>query len=210
MLLVKSHMNISFGTFVQVLPGSQPWPAFLSSLHINHIVIAPVQCQMSHWLSAESAGIYKTPFHIVLIYIQESQNVQEDGMGAEKTLCMLQVTANQLAQQKEAELRQRESATKEAAKARQRVVSEDQYSQLVEGENLNRDDDSVEARSVTQAISALELDANTAGDAHPEKCACCLPQHAPSSTPALANHHLLSALSTLDAHSHALLWSPLH
>ena len=131
-------------------------------------------------------------------------------MGAEKTLCMGQVTANQLAQQKEAELHQRESATKEAAKARQRVVSEDQYSQLVEGENLNRDDDGVEARSVTQAISALELDAHTAGDAHPEKCVYCLLQHAPSSTPELANHHVLSGSSDLDSYSHALLWSPLH
>lgn len=85
-----------------------------------------------------------------------------------------QVTANQLAQQKEAELRQREAATKDVAKARQRMVSEEQYGQLVEGENLNREDDTVEARSVTEAISALELSDNAPGDAHPEKCACCL------------------------------------
>ncbi len=80
-----------------------------------------------------------------------------------------QVTANQLAQQKEADLRQRDATSKEAAKARQRTVSEEQYSQMVEGENLNREDDGVEARSVTEAISALELDEPSAGDSHPER-----------------------------------------
>lgn len=85
---------------------------------------------------------------------------------------LYQVTANQLAQQKEAELRQREAATKDAAKAQKRVVSEEQYSQLVEGENLNREDDAVEARSVTEAISALELNDSAPGDAHPEKYVC--------------------------------------
>ena len=82
---------------------------------------------------------------------------------------LLQVTANQLAQQKESEQQHQASAAQEAAKARKRMVSEEQYSQLVEGENLNRDDDAVEARSVTAAISALKLDEQSAGDAHPER-----------------------------------------
>ena len=66
-------------------------------------------------------------------------------------------------------MRQRDAMAQEAAKARQRTVTEEQYGQLVEGENPNRGDDAVEARSVTEAISALELEEPSAGDAHPER-----------------------------------------
>lgn len=51
-------------------------------------------------------------------------------------------------------------------------VSEDAYEQLVAAPNMNRTDpDSVEARSVGEALSALNVSENPDEDRHPEKYA---------------------------------------
>ncbi len=49
-------------------------------------------------------------------------------------------------------------------------VTVDDYSQLVEVENPNREEDTVEARSVEAALSALAVGESTPEDRHPERC----------------------------------------
>lgn len=49
-------------------------------------------------------------------------------------------------------------------------VTEDDYSQLVEAENPNREEDTVEARSVEAALSALTVGESSPEDRHPERC----------------------------------------
>lgn len=40
-----------------------------------------------------------------------------------------------------------------------------------QGENANRRDDTVEARTVTEAVALLSLKEDVVADAHPERCA---------------------------------------
>ena len=50
-------------------------------------------------------------------------------------------------------------------------VTEDSYVQLVDTANVNRDDTTVEARSVEAAVAALTTADDTPEDRHPERCA---------------------------------------
>lgn len=68
---------------------------------------------------------------------------------------MSQVTSHQLQLQQEADKKAQQAAAEEAAKAKKKVVSEDAYSQMVDTQNVNRNANDVEARSVTEALSAL-------------------------------------------------------
>ena len=78
-----------------------------------------------------------------------------------------QVTSHQLQLQQEAEKKSQQAAAEEAAKAKNRVVTEDSYSQLVDSQNVNRNAGDVEARSVTAALSALGVQETE--DKHPER-----------------------------------------
>lgn len=80
---------------------------------------------------------------------------------------MLQVTSHQLQLQQEAEKKGQQAAAEEAAKAKKKVVSEDAYSQMVDTQNVNRNANEVEARSVTEALSALGVKEEE--DKHPER-----------------------------------------
>lgn len=82
---------------------------------------------------------------------------------------MLQVTSHQLQLQQEAEKKGQQAAAEEAAKAKKKVVSEDAYSQMVDTQNVNRNANEVEARSVTEALSALGVKEEE--DKHPERYA---------------------------------------
>jgi hypothetical protein len=68
---------------------------------------------------------------------------------------------------------EREEETKQRQMAARREVSEDHYTALVDAQNMNRQDDVVEARGMEQAIDALSaLNVNGtpgSGDKHPEK-----------------------------------------
>lgn len=77
------------------------------------------------------------------------------------------VTSHQLQLQQEAEKKSQQAAAEEAAKAKNRVVTEDSYSQLVDSQNVNRNAGDVEARSVTAALSALGVQETE--DKHPER-----------------------------------------
>ena len=48
-------------------------------------------------------------------------------------------------------------------------VTEDDYVQVVDAANPNREDDAVEARSVEAALSALAVGEATPEDRHPER-----------------------------------------
>lgn len=48
-------------------------------------------------------------------------------------------------------------------------VTEDDYVQVVDAANANREDDAVEARSVEAALSALAVGEATPEDRHPER-----------------------------------------
>ena len=80
---------------------------------------------------------------------------------------LLQVTSHQLQLQQEAEKKAQQAAAEEAAKAKKKVVTEDSYAQLVDTQNVNRDANGVEARSVTEALSALGVKDDE--DKHPER-----------------------------------------
>ena len=80
---------------------------------------------------------------------------------------MSQVTSHQLQLQQEAEKKAQQAATEEAAKAKKKVVTEDAYSQMVDTQNVNRGGNDVEARSVTEALSALGVKEEE--DKHPER-----------------------------------------
>ena len=80
---------------------------------------------------------------------------------------MPQVTSHQLQLQQEADKKAQQAAAEEAAKAKKKVVSEDAYTQMVDTQNVNRNANDVEARSVTEALSALGV--KEAEDKHPER-----------------------------------------
>lgn len=50
-------------------------------------------------------------------------------------------------------------------------VTEDSYVQLVAAANANRDDGTVDARSMDAALAALSTSDDGAEDRHPERCA---------------------------------------
>jgi hypothetical protein len=83
-----------------------------------------------------------------------------------------QVTHHQLQLQQEADQEQREAEQRERTLAARRDVTADSYSRLVDAENTNRQEDTVDARSMEQAIDALQsikvAEASPA-DRHPEK-----------------------------------------
>ena len=56
-------------------------------------------------------------------------------------------------------------------------VTEDDYVQAVDVENVNREEDTVEARSVEAALSALAVGETTPEDRHPERSAHCCASH---------------------------------
>lgn len=75
---------------------------------------------------------------------------------------------------REEEAAAKEAEAKERALAAKREVTADSYSKLVESQNMNRQEDAVDARSMEQAIDALSSlavtpDAGAAVDKHPEK-----------------------------------------
>lgn len=80
---------------------------------------------------------------------------------------MLQVTSHQLQLQQEADKKAQQAAAEEAAKAKKKVVTEDSYAQMVDTQNVNRDATGVEARNVTEALSALGVKDDE--DKHPER-----------------------------------------
>ena len=84
---------------------------------------------------------------------------------------MSQVTSHQLQLQQEADKKAQQAAAEEAAKAKKKVVSEDAYSQMVDTQNVNRNANDVEARSVTAALSALGVKEEE--DKHPERYIPC-------------------------------------
>ncbi|KAK9806108.1 hypothetical protein WJX72_001671 [[Myrmecia] bisecta] len=79
------------------------------------------------------------------------------------------VSAHQLSKIKEMEAKQEETEKQKRAAAAKRMVTEDSYSQLVEVENVNREEDLIDARNVTQAIAALSLAEQAEEDKHPER-----------------------------------------
>lgn len=81
--------------------------------------------------------------------------------------CHAQVTSHQLQLQQEAERKAQQAAVEEAAKAKKKVVTEDSYAQMVDTQNVNRNANDVEARSVTEALSALGVKEEE--DKHPER-----------------------------------------
>lgn len=89
---------------------------------------------------------------------------------------MSQVTSHQLQLQQEADKKAQQAAAEEAAKAKKKVVSEDAYSQMVDTQNVNRNANDVEARSVTEALSALGVQEEE--DKHPERYIPCDTRHA--------------------------------
>jgi Coiled-coil domain-containing protein 124 /Oxs1 len=80
------------------------------------------------------------------------------------------VTAYQLRVQREQEQKQQEADQREKAGKAKKMVSEEEYAAAVEAPNLNRNEGSVEARSVTAALAALSPSEGTPEDRHPEKC----------------------------------------
>lgn len=83
-----------------------------------------------------------------------------------------QVTHHELDRAREAEAAEREAEQRERAMAARREVSADSYSRMIEVQNTNRQEDSVEARSMEQAIDALSslgVAESPAADKHPEK-----------------------------------------
>lgn len=87
----------------------------------------------------------------------------------EPRVAVAKVTQYQLQQQKEFEEKQRQEETKEMQLARKREVSSDAYERMVSMENTNRDEDSVSAVTVEQALSALAVSEAAPQDKHPEK-----------------------------------------
>lgn len=84
------------------------------------------------------------------------------------------VTHHDLQKMREEEAAAREAEARERALAAKREVSANSYTRLVDTENVNRQEDTVEARSMEQAIDALSSlavagDAGAAADKHPEK-----------------------------------------
>lgn len=77
------------------------------------------------------------------------------------------VTSHQLQLQQEADKKAQEANAAESAKAKNRVVTADSYSQLVDSQNVNRDADDAGARSVTEALSVLGVQESE--DKHPER-----------------------------------------
>lgn len=88
-------------------------------------------------------------------------------------VCALQVTHHDLQQMQEEEASRREAEARDRALAAKREVTVDSYSRLVDTENVNRQEDAVEARSMEQAIDALSTLAvapePASVDKHPEK-----------------------------------------
>eukprot|EP00879_Flechtneria_rotunda_P009796 GHRR01010246.1.p2 GENE.GHRR01010246.1~~GHRR01010246.1.p2 ORF type:complete len:127 (+),score=48.55 GHRR01010246.1:754-1134(+) len=73
---------------------------------------------------------------------------------------------------KQTEQAAKEAELKERAMAARREVDANSYSRLVDTENVNRQEDAVEARSMEQAIGALQslgVADSPASDKHPEK-----------------------------------------
>lgn len=88
--------------------------------------------------------------------------------------CNLQVTHHELNQMRQEEEAARDAEARERALAAKREVSADSYVRLVDTQNVNRQEDTVEARSMEQAIDALSTlsvaaDSGAAADKHPEK-----------------------------------------
>lgn len=82
----------------------------------------------------------------------------------------MQVTAHELALRADAERKQQQEAAAKKAAAARRVVGEDEYAELVDVRNVNREEDEVEARSVAAALDALSVKGGAASeDRHPEK-----------------------------------------
>lgn len=61
-------------------------------------------------------------------------------------------------------------------------VAEEDYGQLVDRENINREQDGVDASGMEAAIAALVIGDSTPEDRHPEKCVlkCCRAHEEPS------------------------------
>jgi len=87
--------------------------------------------------------------------------------GASKQPVAPKVTAFQLQKEKEKDRAVREAA-KKAAPA-DRVVTEESYGALVDGENVNRLGEGASARDVDSAIAALSVSGQPEVDAHPER-----------------------------------------
>lgn len=79
-----------------------------------------------------------------------------------------QVTAFQLAQQKEKDAREREADAKERELGAKREITEEGYSKLMDAhENMNKRGDGDEARTLEAALSVLGVKEDM--EKHPEK-----------------------------------------
>lgn len=87
---------------------------------------------------------------------------------AAKRVALPKVTQHELRLQAETQRKKDEEATKERSKAAKHEVDEESYARLVDARNTNRDEDTIDARTIDQALSFLEV-ADTEEDQHPEK-----------------------------------------
>ena len=79
------------------------------------------------------------------------------------------VTQHALQLASEAERKKQAALAEQRSGEVRREVSEDQYAQQVEVENLNRDDVAVDARSLDAALAQMTVGGGTPEDRHPEK-----------------------------------------
>lgn len=82
------------------------------------------------------------------------------------------VTQHELRLQADAERRELEAQMDKRRAANRREVSEEDYARMVDVENTNRMDDTVDARSMNAALAALTVDDKEV-DRHPERYYCC-------------------------------------
>eukprot|EP00897_Mesotaenium_endlicherianum_P000174 jgi/Mesen1/10157/ME000076S09658 len=79
------------------------------------------------------------------------------------------VTAAELAVMKERELKQREAEGAAVEKRKARMADPTEYERLVSVENTNRQETLVDARSVGEALSQIQLTDGSTPDKHPER-----------------------------------------
>ncbi|KAJ7129965.1 hypothetical protein O6H91_Y558000 [Diphasiastrum complanatum] len=105
---------------------------------------------------------------------QEAKELDAYGKRVEKhsgrvSIPVPKVTAAELARQKEQE-QQRLQVQAEAFKRRgSRMADEEEYEKIVAVENVNRDDDVIEAHSVDTALAQMVINSDVAPDRHPER-----------------------------------------
>eukprot|EP00897_Mesotaenium_endlicherianum_P010402 jgi/Mesen1/9390/ME000613S08763 len=79
------------------------------------------------------------------------------------------VTAAELALMKEKEMKQREAEGAAVEKRKTRTADATEYERLVSGENTNRQETLVDARSVGDALSQIQVSEGSTPDKHPER-----------------------------------------